>query len=221
MVGELDYRHLSTVLDYLAIEVITMYETNVKQHFVEYVERFVNVAWEKKALVAIIKKHETARRRAATNALCNQLRRIKTDLLSPDQPKRAHPTYHAWIDEQRLAVLPHRALRKGSVHYDIQCSPQDYLRPMLYMMRAVEARGASVSNVFPLRSAIAPGHIPHLALPHVGAGYAERVHEEGQPGQAAVEGLGFLLQDQPEVLPHGRRARAHVRPSDRDGRSEL
>jgi len=158
MVGELDYRHLSTVLDYLAIEVITMYETNVKQHFVEYVERFVNVAWEKKALVAIIKTLKPARRRAATHALCNQLRRIKTDLLSPDQPKRAHPTYHAWIDEQRLAVLPQRALRKDSVHYDIQCSPQDYLRPMLYMMRAVEARGASVSNVFPLRSAIAPGH---------------------------------------------------------------
>ena len=43
-------------LDYLAIEVITMYETNVKQHFVEYVERFVNVSWEKKALIAIIKK---------------------------------------------------------------------------------------------------------------------------------------------------------------------
>ncbi len=38
-----------------------------KQHFVEYVERFVNVSWEKKALVAIIKKHNktTGRRQAA------------------------------------------------------------------------------------------------------------------------------------------------------------
>ncbi len=35
-----------------------MYENNIKQHFVEYVERFVNVSWEKKALVAIIKKHK-------------------------------------------------------------------------------------------------------------------------------------------------------------------
>jgi hypothetical protein len=157
---ELNYRYLSTVLDYLAVDVITMYETNINQHFVEYVERFVNVSWEKKALVALIKKQQktTARRQAATNALCAQLRRIKTDLLSPDQPKTAHPMYHAWIDMQRLAVLPRRALRKDSVHYDLQCSPQDYLHPMLYMMRAVEARGATVNNACPLRREIIPRH---------------------------------------------------------------
>jgi transposase len=160
VVGELNYRHLTTVLDYLAIDVITMYETNIKQHFVEYVERLVNVSWEKKALVAIIKKHKTttARRQAATNALCAQLRLIKTDLLSPDAQKTAHPMYHAWIDAQRLKVLPRRPLRKKSMHYDIQCSPQDYLPQMLYMMKAVEARGASVNNVCPLRSAIIPKH---------------------------------------------------------------
>jgi hypothetical protein len=44
------------------------------------------------------------------------------------------------------------------MHYDIQCSPQDYLPQMLYMMKAVEARGASVNNVCPLRSAIIPKH---------------------------------------------------------------
>jgi hypothetical protein len=160
MVGELNYRYLNTVLEYLAIDVITMYETNIKQHFVEYVERFVNVSWEKKALVALIKKKHTttARRQAATNALCAQLRRIKTDLLSPDQPKKAHPMYHAWIDGQRLKVLPQRTLRKGSVHYDLQCSPQDYLPRMLYMMRAVEARGASVNSACPLRSEVIPKH---------------------------------------------------------------
>jgi hypothetical protein len=160
VVGELDYRNMTTVLDYLATEVITMYETNVKQRFVEYVERFVNVSWEKKALVAIIKKQRTttARRRAATNALCAQLRRIKTDLLNHDSVKKAHPMYHAWIDEQRKHVLPQRQLKKDSVHYDIQCLPQDYLHPMLYMMKAVEARGASVKNTCPLRSEIISKH---------------------------------------------------------------
>jgi trehalose-6-phosphate synthase len=37
---------MNTVLDYLAIDIITMYENNIKQHFVEYVERFVNVSWK-------------------------------------------------------------------------------------------------------------------------------------------------------------------------------
>ena len=160
VVGELDYRNMTTVLDYLATEVISMYETNVKQRFVEYVERFVNVSWEKKALVAIIKKQRTttARHRAATNALCAQLRRIKTDLMNHDSVKKAHPMYHAWIDEQRKHVLPQRQLKKDSVHYDIQCLPQDYLHPMLYMMKAVEDRGASVKNTCPLRSEIISKH---------------------------------------------------------------
>jgi hypothetical protein len=160
MVGQLNYRHLNTVLDYLAIDVITMYENNIKQHFVEYVERFVNVTWEKKALVAIIKKRKatTCQRKMATNALCSQLRRIKIDLINPSKPKTSHAMYHSWIDEQLLKVLPQRKLRQNSVYYDIQCSPQDYLSQMLYMMKAVEARGAKVKNACPLRSEIIPKH---------------------------------------------------------------
>jgi hypothetical protein len=85
VVEKLNYRHMNTVLDYLAIDIITMYENNIKQHFVEYVEHFVNVSWEKKALVAIIKKHRktTWSRQTAINSLSSQLRRIKTDLLNP------------------------------------------------------------------------------------------------------------------------------------------
>jgi hypothetical protein len=44
----LNYRYMNTVLDYLAIDILTMYENNIKQHFIEYIERFVNVVWRKK-----------------------------------------------------------------------------------------------------------------------------------------------------------------------------
>jgi transposase len=66
-------------------------------------------------------------------------------------------TYHEWIEAQRAHVMPQCKLNKG-VYYDIQCSPQDYLRPMLYVMRAVEVRGAKVNTVFPLRSDLIPKH---------------------------------------------------------------
>ena len=44
----LDYTHMNTVLDYLTIDILTMYENNIKLHYVEYVERYVNVVWKKK-----------------------------------------------------------------------------------------------------------------------------------------------------------------------------
>ena len=52
----LKYTHLNTVLDYLAIDVVTLYENNIKQRFVGYVERFVDVVWQKKALVRLMRK---------------------------------------------------------------------------------------------------------------------------------------------------------------------
>ena len=124
-------------------------------------ERFVNVWWGKVALVAAIKKWPritTRDRRLAINELCARLRQIKTDLLHPRQEKAAESLYHAWIDVERWKVLPQRPLQKDNFHYDIQCSPQDYLRAMLYMLKAVEARGGTVYNVCPLRSSIIPKH---------------------------------------------------------------
>jgi hypothetical protein len=48
--------HLKEILKYAEEDIITMYENNVKLHFVEYVERYVNVIWKKKFKIELIKK---------------------------------------------------------------------------------------------------------------------------------------------------------------------
>jgi hypothetical protein len=143
----------------MAKEVVTMYENNIKAHFVSYVERFVNVSWGKKDALAAIKISDAAsdEKDALKSALCAQLCKVKTDLLSPGEKLTSDETYHAWIEAQRAHVIPQRKLNKG-VYYDIHCSPQDYLKPMLYMMRAVEERGFKINSVFPLRSDLIPKH---------------------------------------------------------------
>jgi hypothetical protein len=156
---EVPYTHLNTVINYMAIEVITMYENNIKARFVGHLERFVNVSWGKKDALAVIQASDASseEKRAQGNALCAQLRKIKTDLLSPGEKLTSNEMYHDWIEAQPAHVMPCRKLNKG-VYYDIQCSPQDYLRPMLYMMRAVEEADAKVNTVFPLRSDLIPKH---------------------------------------------------------------
>ena len=52
----IDYAGLNTTLDYLKEDVITMYENNIQLHYVEYVERYVNVVWKKKFIVNRIRK---------------------------------------------------------------------------------------------------------------------------------------------------------------------
>jgi hypothetical protein len=73
---KIPYTHLNTAIDYMAVEVVTMYENNIKAHFVSYVERFVNVSWGKKtALAAIYSSNASSDEKdSLKNALCAQLR---------------------------------------------------------------------------------------------------------------------------------------------------
>ena len=159
----IDYAGLNTVLDYLKEDVITMYENNIQLHYVEYVERYVNVVWKKKMIVNKIRKlgKTQKEREARVRNLCAELRKIKNDLLNVDgKPYQSNNYYHKWIAEQKQHILPHRnKFEKNSVMYDLKCKTMEYFPCMIFMMKQVENDGETVNNVFPLRSEIAPKYI--------------------------------------------------------------
>ena len=160
---DLDYTHLNTVLDYLTIDILTMYENNIKQHYIEYIERYVNVAWKKKFIIDKIRKLNIIRKEKndRINKLCSELRKIKNDLLNIDTDKyKSKNYYHQWIKDTKKLILPKKTVfKKNNLYYDLQCLPQDYLPCMTYMMKEVEKDGLTINNVFPLRSEIIPKHI--------------------------------------------------------------
>lgn len=160
----LDYTNLNTVLDYLKITILTIYENNIKAHFVEYVERYVNIVWKKKFLIQKLKSkiHLTKRERdAKIRKLTNELRKIKNDILNVENDHfTSHTSYHYWIKQQKQHIMPVKdKFEKKSVYYDIQCNPQDYFPCMLFMMKQIERDEVKISNVFPLRTEIIPKHI--------------------------------------------------------------
>jgi hypothetical protein len=159
----IDYAGLNTVLDYLKEDVITMYENNIQLHYVEYVERYVNVVWKKKIIVDKIKKlgKTQKEREARVRNLFAELRKIKNDLLNVDgKLYQSNNYYHKWIVEQKQHILPHRnKFDKNSVMYDLKCKTMEYFPCMIFMMKQVENDGETVNNVFPLRSEIAPKYI--------------------------------------------------------------
>ena len=161
--NHLDYVHMNTILDCLTIDILTMYENNIKNQYVDYVERYVNVVWQKKLMTKLIrqiKKTKKEREQAVRN-LTTQLRKIKLDLLNVDDVVlKSHPRYHRWIEKQRLLLIPQKEkFKKNSLYYDLQCHPQAYFVPMIRMMKTVESYGFSLSNPFPMRNEIIPKHI--------------------------------------------------------------
>lgn len=136
------------MLKYLADSMVTVYETNIKQHFVEYVERFVNVVLDKKARINSLASKEEKR------AFVSELRQYKTLVLSNSRqglPPQLLP--HA------AHIVPQRAFKKDSLLYDLQCYPQDYVGSMIYMMEIVEERDQAIYNLFPLRSGYIPKYV--------------------------------------------------------------
>ena len=161
---QLDYEYMSNVLSYLCEDIMTMYENNIQLHYVDYVERFVNVVWKKKMLVEKIRRIFPTKKAKETRIrnLEKELRNIKNDLLNVDGnvAYTSHPSYHQWITQQKKHILPTKEkFQKQSIYYDLKCKPMDYFPGMITMMKQVEKEEATLSNVFPLRSSISPGYI--------------------------------------------------------------
>jgi hypothetical protein len=172
----LSYNHMYNIIAYLTIDILTMYENNIKLHYVEYLEKYVNFVWKKKFIIEKIRKLKLTKKEKdkRINDLCNQLRKIKNDLLNvEDNNYKSKSFYHNWIKTNKTILLPDtmniasdtmniasdKKKFKNSLKYDIQCSPQDYLPSMIFMMKEIEKEDLSINNVFPMRSGIIPKHI--------------------------------------------------------------
>ena len=159
----LDYTHMNTILDYLTIDILTMYENNIKFHYIEYVERYVNVIWKKKFIISKIRKLNITQKakEKRVNNLCTQLRKIKSDLLNVENINyKSHSIYHTWINQQKQLITPNKSTyKKNNIVYDLMCSPFDYFPCMIKMMKQVEKEDHTISNVFPMRNEIIPKHI--------------------------------------------------------------
>ena len=179
------YTYLNTVLDYMTETILTCYENNIKQHFIEYLERYINVIYNKKESLKNKNKEEVKH-------FCKYLRNIKTDILNvKDSNFVSDDNFHAWIKKQKSLILPKKTFAKDSVHYDLQVSPFDYLPGMIFMMKEVEKTGQTMFNVFPLRNEI----IPH----HMTVDTTSLVHMLIEKGKTKYLGKGKLKKNEDKI----------------------
>ena len=151
---KLTYTNMLNVLDYMTETIVASFENNIKQHFVEYVERFVNVMFDKKEIIKTNSSEENKKQKL------HFLRNIKNDILKFDKNDFSSPSNcHQWINCQKSLIFNKTEFKKNNIYYDLQSSPFDYLPGMIYMMKEIEKKGVSLLNVFPLRNDVVPHHI--------------------------------------------------------------
>jgi hypothetical protein len=162
------YTHLNTCLDYAAESWMTMIENNIKQHFTDYVEKYVNFHLNKKETLEHIDtlKINKTEKDKLKEAMAKRCRTVMKYLLQLEQTEKMlnHPDYE-WISVHKSIVLPDKQVyQENSIPYDIQCEPIPYLLPMIRMMKSIEDSKKAdddkpkLSNCLPTRPSLIPTH---------------------------------------------------------------
>jgi hypothetical protein len=144
----------------------------------------VNVCFDKKSKIESIKADpilDAADKKAQVAKASALLRHIKNDILSLSPILMSPSEYHKFILQARMVIVPQKAsYQQNSIYYDLQAQPQHYLPGMFRMLRYIEFRGASIINLFPLRTSMIPKYIKidtttlvHLLLDQKKHGYTK------------------------------------------------
>jgi len=165
-IASLHYDNSSQILQYYAKDILTNFQNNIISHFVEYVERYVNVIFMKDVRKKSIESTfaDMAERKMEMTNLFNDLRNIKRDLLSINRNDILASDERDWLNEVKQHVLPYRKYRNDNLKYDLACNPLKYLYSMCFMMKQVENCSTAdythaLMKVFPLKTSLIPGTI--------------------------------------------------------------
>ena len=140
--------NLSSILDYYAITILTSIETNIKMHFFDYVNRFINSYFK------VLYKDEIANKEFKKQ-LFKDLYVVKNDILNGTM--KANVKFHNWINEYRFKIVPEEF--EINYYYDVKATPQKYLKYMIFMNIELEKIEGKMYQFFPIQSSIIPRHI--------------------------------------------------------------
>ena len=140
--------NLSSILDYYAITILTSIETNIKMHFFDYVNRFINSYFK------VFYKDEITNKEFKKQ-LFKDLYVVKNDILNGTL--KANVKFYNWINEYRFKIVPEEF--EINYYYDVKATPQKYLKYMIFMNIELEKIEGKMYQFFPLQSSIIPNHI--------------------------------------------------------------
>ena len=143
-----DGKNLSAILDYYATTMLTSITNNIKIHFFDYVNRFINSYFN-----AIYKEEIT--NKIFKKQLFKELRVVKNDILN--NTLLCDEKYHTWINETRYKIVPKEY--DTSYYYDVCCEPYKYLKHTIFMCLELERLEAKAFQFFPIQTNAVPRHI--------------------------------------------------------------
>jgi hypothetical protein len=152
---QIDGRNLSQILSYMATDMLTNIENNIKINFISYIKRFVN-SFFRKINNEIIENTAKENKTKIRKELAKDLYEIKEDLIN--NTLLSNEKYHQWINLHRKNIFTFEI--KNSLQFDINNDPQKYIKSMIYMCIELEKLGTKSFQFFPLRNNLTLKNVP-------------------------------------------------------------
>lgn len=132
---KLDLKCFSYLLPYLAIQINTSYQNNIKEHYGKHLLRFINktTTWDK----------ETRNK-------------IKKAVINQDETELSKD-YLKWYNKHSKHIIPENINK--SVAYDVKVNPNKYIKCLIYMNGILEKESHKLFQPLPLRNNIVPKYI--------------------------------------------------------------
>ncbi|ATZ81163.1 hypothetical protein BMW23_1120 [Bodo saltans virus] len=149
---------LKTLFEYMIIQILTIYENNIKLHYCDYVKRFINWFCNKKRF---IEHYQKTKNKIGEKTFIANLKKIHYDVLNvniDDNSYKTNIAFHDLVKIIKSIVLPKKSFIK-SLYYDLECEPLKYLENMHIMMLIINNDNKCIYNVYPLRTSIIPKYM--------------------------------------------------------------
>ena len=143
---KLSYSKYGNTIGYTATAILTCLETNIKTHFTKHLRRFINIQFD---------TDRAKQTKEEKQQLYKQTKIIFDDIIY--NTDKSENECKAWKDIHKSFLIPDKI--KKNVHYDLECSPQNYLSPMIYMSLKLEEQEKKLFQFCPLRKTLIPKYM--------------------------------------------------------------
>ena len=171
----LEYTNLNTVLDYESIGMLTCFKNHISEHYIQFLNRYINVVANKKKHLQYIKeaKCSSKLRKEMKRSLLNDLRLLKNDII--DNTNKCYSTHDNLKNFIRKSIIPYQT----DIRKQLENNPLTFLKSMIKMSIEIENKEEKTFSCFPLRKNIIPKYIKldtttvvHLLFgEHINKGY--------------------------------------------------
>jgi hypothetical protein len=165
------YDKLPYILAYEAIDMITNINNNIQEHFIDHLNKYVNIVFDIKAKREEITKNNKDKeiRKQLHKTLYEDINKVKKDLITFGD-FTSDVKYHNWIKEQKLKLFPNKTeFEENNIYYEFKSNTQYFLYGMFHISNELEKinniriqneeKQIRLFNVLPLRTNIIPKNV--------------------------------------------------------------